>query len=68
MKNTMPSFENCLKPFEPYIKRYGFGYVHFINGTFLFSKEFSELIKELWNKDLQKYNENSSDWCKRNII
>ena len=59
MKQTI---EDLIKPFEPYIKRYGFGYVTFINGTALFTKDWGQLCRELWDEDQEKYHLNVFRW------
>jgi len=63
----MPTFEEFIEPFKPYMKRYGFMYVHFKNDTALFAKDFAELIKEFWKGDVQEYNSKVDEWCKENI-
>jgi len=59
---TVP-FDELLEPFNPYIKRFGFMYVHFKNGGCLMSNELNSLIKDLWNGNQNEYNTKVSEWC-----
>lgn len=66
--NTVPTYDEIMKPFEPYIKRFGFGYVHFINGTHLMAKDFGELARNLWSDNQNTYVRNVSEWCLRHCV
>lgn len=66
--NAVPTTDEVLKPFEPYIKRFGFGYIHFKNGTGLLAKEFGAIAKEIWDKNQTDYNKNVDEWCQRHCI
>jgi len=61
---TVP-FDDLIKPFQPFMKRFGFGYIHFNNGTCLMSNDLNELIKNTWNKNQNEYDKNITKWCKR---
>ena len=61
----MLNVDEIIKPFEPFIKRFGFGYVHFKNDTGLLAKEFGKVAKELWSKNRITYEENVKEWCQR---
>lgn len=67
MKN-IPSVDTLIKPFLPYIKRYGFMYVHFKNGTGLMAKDWSEVVFELWNGVEKDYNKKVKEWCEFNAV
>jgi hypothetical protein len=57
------TFDELLEPFNPYIRRFGFNYVHFKNGGCLMSNEFILLIKDLWSGNKNEYDEKVGEWC-----
>ena len=63
-----PSFDELIKPFKPYMKRFGFMYIHFNNETCLMANDLHELINETWDKDPLNYSKNITEWCEENIV